>query len=112
MNRGIAYFNVNEPAKALPDFEKSLTMKNEKPVQSRGFLATAYLATGNPKKALENFNQIINIEGSTDPVHVYNRGLSKRALGDKAGAILDFKKALSLQPTYEAAKKSLLSITN
>ena len=112
MNRGIAYFNVNEPAKALPDFEKSLTMKNDKPMQSRGFLATAYLATGNAQKALENFNQVINIEGSTDPAHVYNRGLSKQSLGDKAGAIADFKKALSLQPNYEAVKKSLLLIDN
>lgn len=110
MNRGIAYFNINQPAKALPDFEKSLTMKNEKTTQSRGFLATAYLATGNPQKALENFNKVIDLEGSTDPVHVYNRGLSKQSLGDKAGAISDFKKALSLQPNYEAAKKSLFSI--
>jgi protein O-mannosyl-transferase len=112
MNRGIAYFNVNEPAKALPDFEKSLTMKNEKPTQSRGFLATAYLATGNAQKALENYNQVIDKEGSTDPVHVYNRGLSKQSLGDKTGAIADFKKALALQPNYEAAKKSLASIGN
>lgn len=110
MNRGIAYFNINQPAKALPDFEKSLTMKNDKPTQSRGFLAAAYLATGNPQKALENFNQVIDVEGSTDPVHVYNRGLSKQSLGDKEGAISDFKKALSFQPNYEAAKKSLLSI--
>lgn len=112
MNRGIAYFNVNQPTKALPDFEKSLTMKNEKPTQSRGFLATAYLATGNAQKALENYNQVIDVEGSTDPVHVYNRGLSKQTLGDKTGAISDFKKALSLQPNYEAAKKSLQLVNN
>lgn len=112
MNRGIAYFNINQPAKALPDFKKSLTMKNEKSMQSRGFLATAYLATGNPRKALENFNQVIDVEGSIDPVHVYNRGLSKQSLGDKPGAISDFKKALSLQPNYEAAKKSLQLANN
>lgn len=110
MNRGIAYFNLNQAVKALPDFEKSLTMKNEKQTQARGFLATAYLATGNATKALENFNQVIDKEGSTDAVHWYNRGLSKQTLGDKSGAITDFKKTLALQPNYEAAKKSLVGL--
>ena len=85
-------------------------MKNEKQTQARGFLATAYLATGNATKALENFNQVIDKEGSTDAVHWYNRGLSKQTLGDKSGAISDFKKTLALQPNYEAAKKSLLGL--
>lgn len=109
-NRGMAYFNLNQPAKAIPDFEKSLTMKNEKPILSRGYLATSYLATGNATKALEQFNQVIDQEGSQDPIHFYNRGLSKQTLGDKNGAIADFKKTLSLQPNNEAAKKSLASL--
>jgi tetratricopeptide (TPR) repeat protein len=110
MNRGIAYFNLNQPAKALPDFEKSLTMKNDKIIQSRGFLATAYLATGNATKALENYNQVIDKDGSQDPVHFYNRGLAKQTLGDRAGAITDFKKTLTIQPNYEAAKTSLAGL--
>jgi Tfp pilus assembly protein PilF len=44
-------------------------MKNEKQTQARGFLATAYVATGNTIKALENFNQVIAKEGSMDAVH-------------------------------------------
>ena len=40
----------------------------------------------------------------------YNRGLSKQTLGDKSGAISDFKKTLALQPNYEAAKKSLAGL--
>lgn len=110
MNRGMAYFNLNQPAKAIPDFEKSLTMKNDKIILSRGFLATAYLATGNAGKALENFNQVIDKDGSQEPVHFYNRGLTKQTLGDRAGAIADFQKTLTLQPNYEAAKKSLASL--
>jgi tetratricopeptide (TPR) repeat protein len=107
MNRGMAYFNLNQPAKAIPDFEKSLTMKNDKITMSRGLLATSYLASGNATKALEIFNQVIDKDGSQDPVHFYNRGLSKQTLGDRAGAIADFQKTLILQPNYEAAKKSL-----
>lgn len=110
MNRGMAYFNLNQPAKAIPDFEKSLTMKNDKIIMSRGLLATSYLASGNATKALENFNQVIDKDGSQDPVHFYNRGLTKQTLGDRAGAIADFQKTLSLQPNYEAAKKSLASL--
>lgn len=110
MNRGMAYFNLNQPAKAIPDFEKSLTMKNDKIVMSRGLLATSYLASGNATKALENFNQVIEKDGSQDPVHFYNRGLAKQTLGDRAGAIADFQKTLTLQPNYEAAKKSLAGL--
>ena len=44
--------------------------------------------------------------------YVCNRGLSKQSLGDKAGAIFDFKKALSLQPNNGVAKKNLLSVNN
>lgn len=110
MNRGMAYFNLNQPAKAIPDFEKSLTMKNDKIIMSRGLLATSYLASGNAIKALENFNQVIDKDGSQDPVHFYNRGLTKQTLGDRAGAIADFQKTLTLQPNYEAAKKSLASL--
>lgn len=110
MNRGMAYFNLNQPAKAIPDFEKSLTMKNDKIIMSRGLLATSYLALGNATKALENFNQVIDKDGSQDPVHFYNRGLTKQTLGDRAGAIVDFQKTLTLQPNYEAAKKSLASL--
>jgi tetratricopeptide (TPR) repeat protein len=110
MNRGMAYFNLNQPAKAIPDFEKSLTMKNDKIIMSRGLLATSYLASGNVNKALENFNQVIDKDGSQDPVHFYNRGLAKQTLGDRAGAIADFQKTLILQPNYEAAKKSLASL--
>ena len=110
MNRGMAYFNLNQPAKAIPDFEKSLTMKNDKIIMSRGLLATSYLASGNATKALENFNHVIDKDGSQDPVHFYNRGLTKQTLGDRAGAIADFQKTLSLQPNYEAAKKSLASL--
>ncbi|PWK26160.1 tetratricopeptide (TPR) repeat protein [Arcicella aurantiaca] len=110
MNRGMAYFNLNQPAKAIPDFEKSLTMKNDKIVMSRGLLATSYLASGNATKALENFNQVIDKEGSQDPVHFYNRGLAKQTLGDRVGAIADFQKTLTMQPNYEAAKKSLASL--
>lgn len=110
MNRGMAYFNLNQPAKAIPDFEKSLTMKNDKIIMSRGLLATSYLASGNATKALENFNQVIDKDGSQDPVHFYNRGLTKQTLGDRAGAIADFQKTLTLQSNYEAAKKSLASL--
>lgn len=59
---------------------------------------------------MENFNQVIDKEGSTDAVHWYNRGLSKQTLGDKAGAIVDFRKTLALQSNYEAAKKSLAGL--
>lgn len=110
MNRGVAYFNLNQPAKALPDFEKALTMKNEKLTQTRGYLATAYLVTGNTQKALGLFNQVIDHESSQDPIHFYNRGLAKQTLGDKNGAITDFKKTLQLQPNYEAAKNSLKAL--
>jgi tetratricopeptide (TPR) repeat protein len=110
MNRGVAYFNINQPAKALPDFEKALTMKNEKLTQTRGYLATAYLVTGNTQKALGLFNQVIDHESSQDPIHFYNRGLAKQTLGDKNGAITDFKKTLQLQPNYEAAKNSLKAL--
>jgi hypothetical protein len=68
MNRGIAYFTLQQPQKALPDFEKSLTLPNKKILQSRTFLAAAYLATGNVQKSLDAYNNLIDKEGINDPL--------------------------------------------
>lgn len=107
MNRGIAYFTLQQPQKALPDFEKSLTLPNKKILQSRTFLAAAYLATGNVQKSLEAYNNLIDKEGINDPLLWFNRALARQQLGDRQGAIRDFKQVLSLQPNNEAAKQNL-----
>ncbi|MFD1820130.1 Tetratricopeptide repeat-containing protein [Pseudarcicella hirudinis] len=107
MNRGIAYFNLSQPEKAIPDFEKALTMKNSKSTFTRGFLAAAQLNSGHAQSALENFNIVIDKEGGMDAIYFYNRGLTKNQLGDRAGAIRDIQKALQIQPDYNEAKQAL-----
>ncbi len=107
MNRGIGYMQLNQVKLSIPDFEKALSMPNKKPTMIRGMLGGAFLMTGDPKNALLNLNQVIDKEGSQDPVHFYNRGVARQQTGDNTGAIADLQKAIQLKPDYTDAQNAL-----
>ncbi|MCU0470531.1 MAG: tetratricopeptide repeat protein, partial [Arcicella sp.] len=109
MNRGNAYLNLQQPAKALPDLEKALTMpKNNNKILTRGSLATAQLNVGKYREALDNYNIVIDKEGiKNNPEYYYNRGVAKTKFGDNAGAVADIKTCIKLKPDHVKANEAL-----
>jgi tetratricopeptide (TPR) repeat protein len=108
MNRGNAYLNAQMPEKALPDLEKALNMpKLKDKVLTRGSLATAQLNVGQAKEALENYNIVIDKEGSKNPEYFYNRGVAKNKFGDNLGAITDIKQCVMFKPDHIKANEAL-----
>lgn len=105
-NRGLAYLSV-DPAKAIVDFEKALTMKLTDAAPTRALLASAYLQTKEYTKSVTNFDQAI-AEGAATANNYHNRGVAKLQMGDREGCITDLKKALELN--YEPARKQLESL--
>jgi protein O-mannosyl-transferase len=109
MNRGNAYLNLQQPAKALPDLEKALTMpKNNNKTLTRGSLATAQLNVGKYREALDNYNIVIDKEGiKNNPEYYYNRGVAKTKFGDNAGAVADIKTCIKLKQDHVKANEAL-----
>ncbi|PAC31487.1 tetratricopeptide repeat protein [Flectobacillus sp. BAB-3569] len=107
MNRGIAYFTLQQPQKAIPDFEKSLTMPNRKKAQALTMLGASYISIGNPKKALEVLNELIKSEPQVDYSAYLNRGIAHQQLGHNTEAEADYRIVLAQQPNNAVALQNL-----
>lgn len=107
MNRGIAYFTLQQPLKAIPDFEKSLTMPNRKKAQTLTMLGASYISAGNPTKALGVLNDLIKSEPQVDLTAYLNRGIAHQQLGHLVEAESDYKMVLAQQPTNTVALQNL-----
>ena len=64
------------------------------------------LLKGANKDALADYDKALKYDPS-DAYSWNNRGMAKKRLGDKKGAVADFRKALELQPNLQSAQESL-----
>ena len=67
------------------------------------------LFKGDNKGGITDYDKALQYD-STDAYSWNNRGMAKKNLGDKKGAIADLKKALALQPSLQSARESLQSL--
>ncbi|MDE2818929.1 MAG: tetratricopeptide repeat protein [Chloroflexota bacterium] len=70
---------------------------------------SACFRLGDYDSALENFQQSIRLDGSRYEAY-YNRGLARQQLSLLDEALVDFQYALQLNPEFDAAKRSAISV--
>lgn len=69
-------------------------------------LGRVFLDLQRPADALSAFGRALAIEPDKAS-NVYNRGVALSALGQNEAAILDFKRALTIDPTHQPAREAL-----
>ncbi|MBU0764553.1 MAG: tetratricopeptide repeat protein, partial [Bacteroidetes bacterium] len=94
LRRAFAYINIKDYEKAVADY--TAIIKNN-PDHTFAYLSRggAYNKLEKYKEAMADFDKVLEIEqGGLQAQEAYNnRGWSKKALGDKAGACEDWKKS-------------------
>ncbi|MFC4672115.1 tetratricopeptide repeat protein [Dysgonomonas termitidis] len=80
----------------------TLRKKNILLIEGNTFISNEYLSLENYKKAIKYANIIIDID-STSPKGFYNRGCIYQIINEDSLAILDYNKALKLNPDYSDA---------
>ena len=71
-------------------------------------LAAWYDATGRTRECLDAAEQFVKLEPNNAVAYVY-RGEARKAVGDRRGALADFKKAFEIDPSFEAAGLNLIA---
>ena len=108
-NRGTAY-SMFDPLKAIDDFTKALALmppaKRLDIITRRG---SCYIKIKDYAHALEDYNTVIASGGKKETT-LYDRGVIKLNMNDKAGAKLDFEEALRANPGFDLARKALEQI--
>jgi len=97
-NRGTAYSNLGDYARAIRDFDSALKISPGYPdaYYNRG---VAYNALGDYTRAIGDFDRTIKIDPEYTDAYI-NRGVAYGTLGDYTRAISDFDRALRINPEY------------
>ncbi len=74
------------------------------------FLAYAYSKLGDQDKAIDVLEQAVEITPQSAKIH-YNLGVAYQKANKLTQAKDEYARAMNLEPTYEAAKKALESIS-
>ncbi len=95
-NRGNAYFNQGDLARAMSDFNKTLEINpgDELAYNNRG---KTYQAQGRFAQAMPDYNKAIELNPVYEEAYA-NRGLAYGQQGDFKKAIIDLSKAIDINP--------------
>jgi tetratricopeptide (TPR) repeat protein len=105
-NRGTAYA-LFDPKLAIRDLDKAIELVPQiRQGTVYGRRAYCYMQLKQYEAAIRDYDRAISMKESR-PDLVHDRGVAKFQLGDKAGALADFRLALSMNPNFEPAKRSL-----
>ena len=103
-NRGEAKFYLHDCNEALADYNKSIELDptGAEPYFNRGSLKL--LCFTNCSEAIADYTRAIDLQSDPHPEDIFfMRGCARHQLNDFDGAIADYKRALSLNPTAEWA---------
>ena len=100
-NRGAAYLNLGNNAKAMPDFDAALKIMPDfaRALQARGSI---HLANGKLDAALKDIDRAIVLDPKSS-VAFNNRALIQMRKGDHKAAVADFTKSIELDPKDASA---------
>jgi tetratricopeptide (TPR) repeat protein len=105
-NRGGAYLMINEPDRAILDFETAIRLKPGD-VLLHYNLAGARMQKREYEKALASYSEAIRLNPGLGPAY-NNRGYALELLGQREKAIADYRRALELAPALsDAIRKNL-----
>ncbi len=91
-NRGVAYDDKDEPARALADYDQAIKLdpKNASAFYNRG---NSYRAKGDHDRAIDDYNEAIGLDPNLAEAF-YDRGNAYRDKGDQDRAISDYNEAI------------------
>lgn len=99
-NRGVAYYEKGEPAKAMADFDQAIQLNpDSKAYNARG---TIYAEQKQYDLAISEFGKVIQLSKYSD-IGYFNRGKVYAEKGELDLAISDFNNAIRLNPNYTDA---------
>ncbi len=100
-NRGHAWYFLNEPQKAINDYNKAISID---PELSISFVNRGVLLMDNQQynEALQDFNKALELFPEHATAFV-NRGIINNRQGNKIQAMQDYNSAISLNPLMEEA---------
>ncbi len=105
-NRALAESRCGQPREALADLDRALAIAPADAWAIYGPRGYVHKAMGQYREAVADFDRALAIS-ARDPVTLYNRGFCLRQLGDRAGAVADFRAVLALDPGHAAARAQL-----
>jgi len=103
---GLAYDCLNQPEEALAKLRRAAAMKRTAHVYTQ--IGMVYAKQGRNAEALEALAQAVTIDPNFDVTYQYRGGI-RQNMGDLAGAIADFKRALALNPQNGPAAQALVN---
>ena len=105
-NRALTLSNLNRNEEAINDYSLALRYAPENALETKTNRYMLLLGTGRFKEAIHDLDYLISVD-NTNIIFLYNRALAKQQLGDKDGALADYKKVLDLQPDDQLSKEQL-----
>jgi protein O-mannosyl-transferase len=105
-NRALTYGKMERNEDALRDYSQALKYAPEKSIMIRTNRSNLLLEMGRFSEAISDLDYLI-ARGKADYDLYYNRAVAKQLTRDFAGAITDYRKALSINPNDEQARKQM-----
>lgn len=102
-HRGSAYFQLNQPDKALADLTRAIDLA---PGDAEAYLVRGrvYSLKGDWVRALLDLDAVVRLQpGRADAL--YHRGFARMSQGESELAIADLEKALALEPNHPDAER-------
>jgi protein O-mannosyl-transferase len=105
-NRALTYGRMERNEEALRDYNEALKYSPEKSMMIRTNRSNLLLAMGRFSDAIGDLDYLIG-QGKADFNLFYNRAVAKQFTRDFEGAINDYRKALTINPRDEQARKQM-----
>ncbi len=99
--RALAYVAMNDPGRAIPDYQEAVKLSPEH-LGARIGLADTFAAAGQSAAAMTAYNDAVKMFPTMALVY-NNRGMYQQAQGRFAEAVLDFTKAVEVDPRFDVA---------
>lgn len=108
----IAWYNLGQTERSRGNYDKSKKCL-DRAIELQSDLAKAYFERailhkqiGEKEAALEDYNAVIDLQGSTYMEAFLNRGLTKKVLGDFTGALTDLNQVIDEFPDNADLRKN------
>ena len=97
LNRGVAYWDLNYPEKAIADYKKAVNLNPKYFSFAYLNLGIALASIGQWSSAIDNYNKTIEIDTNNSEAYS-SRAISFASMNESEKAIVDFSIAISLNP--------------
>lgn len=106
VNRGILRMRLGKVEEAMSDYDRAIELAPDAP---EAYLnkGSALIKLGQPGAAVPFFSQALSKQTRKPAYAYYGRGLAHEEIGDLKSAYLDYRRASSADPKWDAPKAEL-----